>query len=147
MAGHGLEERRATLARLKTINGGRAFQGALSDDYEVPRDSSGRVLPHILVDFGAPIQTARDRCLAKREQGQPHVLPATLACVAGNADDAQALMAAAFDLLVDWSPSDTCDSYEAKGGFGSRRPATAAVPTRFAEGLYLEAVTNQGVDA
>ncbi|WP_217182699.1 hypothetical protein [Streptomyces sp. AC495_CC817] len=148
MAAHGLEERRATLAKLQTINSGRAFQGSLDDAYEVPRDpSSGRALPHVIVDFGAPVRTARDRNLAKREQGQPHVLPANIACVAGNADDAQLLMAAVFTLLVDWEPSATSDAWEAKGGYGTRRPATQSTPTRFVEGLFLEAVTNQGIDA
>lgn len=145
MAAHGLEERRATLAKLKTINAGRAFQGSLDDDYEVPRDLSGKVLPHAIIDFGAPVKTARDRNLAYREQGQPHVLPANIACIAGNADDAQALMATVFALLVDWAPSDTSDSWEAKGGYGTRRPSTSSTPTRFVEGLFLEATVNQGL--
>lgn len=145
MAAHGLEERRSTLARLKTINGGRAFQGSLADDYEVPRDADNRVAAHIIIDFGAPVKTARDRNLANAEQGQPHVLPANIACVAGDADSSQVLMAAVFKLLVDWAPSDTADPWEAKGGYGTRRPATQAVPTRYVDGLFLETTVNQGI--
>lgn len=145
MAAHGLEERRATLARMKTINAGRAWQGSVDDDYEIPRDTSGRVLPHAIIDFGAPVKTARDRNLANREKGQPHVLPANIAIVAGDPDAAQVTMAAYFDLLVDWAPSDTADSWEAKGGYGSRRAATDSTPSRIIEGMFLETVVNQGI--
>lgn len=144
MAAHGLEERRATLSRLKTINAGRAWQGSVWDDYEIPRDTSGRILPHAIIDFGAPVKTARDRNLAASEKGQPHVLPGNLAIVAGTPDDAQALMAQIFELLVDWAPSATSDAWEAKGGYGTRRPATGLTPTRFVEGIFLEAVVNNG---
>lgn len=147
MAAHGLDERRATLAKMKTINGGRAWQGSVDDSYEVPRDSAGRILPHAIVDFGAPVKTARDRNLAFREKGQPHVLPANIAIVAGDPDAAQVTMAAYFDLLVDWEPSETADAWEAKGGYGTRRPSTSSVPTRHIEGMFLESVVNQGLPA
>ncbi|WP_406245795.1 hypothetical protein ACI7YT_12195 [Microbacterium sp. M] len=148
MAAHGLAERRATLARLKTINAGRAWQGSVDDDYEVPREpGTGKVLPHTIVDFGAPVRSSRDRNLTNPEKGQPHILPANIACVAGDYDSAQVLMAAVFDLLVDWAPSSTSDPWESKGGYGSRRAATANTPTRHIEGLFLEDVVNQGIDA
>lgn len=143
MAAHGLEERRSTLTRLKTINGGLAWQGSVDDDYIIPRDKDGRVAVHVVVDFGTPVKTARDRNLAHREKGQPHILPANIAIVAGDPGAAQDAMAAVFDLLVDWEPSKTADAWEAKGGYGSRRPATGAHPTRYLEGLFLECVVNQ----
>ena len=145
MAAHGLDERRATLTRLKTINNGLAWQGSVWDDYELPRSASGRIAAHAIIDFGAPVKTARDRNLANREKGQPHILPANVAIVAGTPDDAQALMAEVFNLLVDWSPSVTADSWEAKGGYGTRRPGTNATPVRYVEGLFLECVVNQGI--
>jgi len=145
MTAYGLEERRATLARIKTINAGRAWQGSVLDDYEIPRDASGRVLPHTVVDFGAPVRTARDRNLAYTEKHQPHVLPVSVTCIAGDYDSAQILAAAMHDLLLDWAPSDSADAYESKGGYGSRRPSTENVPTRYLEGLFLESVINQGI--
>lgn len=144
MGAYGLEERRNTLARLKTINAGRFWQGTIDDDYPLPRDPSGRVLPHGIVDFGAPVRTARDRNLSKGEKGQPHVLPVSISLVSGDKDSAQELAAAVLDLLLDWAPSETSDAYEAKGGYGTRRPSTANVPTRVIDGLFLEAVINNG---
>lgn len=144
MAADGLIERRATLARLKTLVGGRVWQGSIDDDTQIPRDSAGRVLPHIVVNFGAPVRTTRDRVLANGEKGQPHVLPANIACVAGDYDSAQTVMAAVMDLLLDWRPSATSDAYEAKGGYGTRRDSTEASPSRRIEGLFLEAVINSG---
>lgn len=143
MAAHGLEERRATLARMKTINRGLAFQGSVEDDYELPRDESGRVAPHAVVSFGTPVKTARDRTLSKPELGQPHVLPATITLIAGDYDAAQELMAAYVELLVDWAPSDSSDAWELKGGFGTRRNGTDNTPSRFLEILYLETAVNQ----
>ncbi|MBT2484861.1 MULTISPECIES: hypothetical protein [unclassified Microbacterium] len=147
MAAHGLQERRNTLAKLKTINGGRAWQGSVDDEAIIPRHTEdGSVMAYAVITFGAPVKTKRDRNLTNSELGQPHVLGATIACVAGDPDDAQDLMADVIELLVDWKPSESADAYEAKGGFGSRRPATENVPTRYIEGLYLETTVNQGVD-
>lgn len=142
MSAYGLDERRNTLARIQTINAGRAWQGSVLDDYEIPRDSSGRVLPHAIIDFGAPVRTARDRALAYGEKRQPHVLPVNIACVAGDYDKAQALAAAIHDLLLDWAPSEGSDPFESKGGYGTRRPSTENTPTRYIEGLFLECVVN-----
>lgn len=143
MSAFGLEERRATLARIQTINAGRAWLGSVADDYQVPREEgSGRILPHTVISFGAPVKTSRDRNMAYGEKHQPHILWAQIACVAGDADAAQALAAAVHDLLLDWAPSENSDPYESTGGFGTRRPSTEATPTRYIEGLHLEAVVN-----
>lgn len=146
MAAHGLAERRATLARLKTLVGGRVWQGSVDDDVEIPRDTSDKVLPHIVVSFGAPVRSARDRNLANLDKGQPHILPASIACVAGDADAAQVVMAAVFDLLVDWAPSETSDMWESKNGYSASRDATANTPSRRISGIFLETVVNHGVD-
>lgn len=143
MTADGLAERRATLEKMKTINAGRVWQSSTPDDVEVPREAgTGRIVPHAVIDFGAPVQVARDRNLAKGEKGQPHVLPAVVTCIAGDADAAQELMAAYFNLLVEWKPTPASDPWEAKGGYGSGRPATESTPTRYLEGLFLETVVN-----
>ena len=147
MAAHGLQARRSTLAKMKTINAGRAFQGSVEDETIIPRDTSGRVLPYAVVDFGTPVKTARDRNLANREKGQPHALPATISLIAGDFDAAQTLMAAYVDLLLDWAPSDSSDSWELKGGWGTRRNATDNTPSRYIEILYWETVVNQNIVA
>lgn len=147
MSADGVLERRATITRLKTLVGGRVWKGTIPDEEEPARilDASGKVKPHIIVDFGAPVRTTRDRTLALGEKGQPHLLPVNVACIAGDADSAEDVMKAVFDLLVDWAPSDTADPFEAQGGYGGRRNATANTPTRFIEGLFLQAAVNQGL--
>jgi hypothetical protein len=146
MSAYGLAERRATLARIKGINQGRAWQGSVLDAYEIPRDPSGRVLPHTIVDFGAPVRSTRDRNLAYSEAKQPHILPVSIACIAGDYDSAQTLAEAVFNLLLDWAPTSASDPYEAKGGYGTRRAATEATPTRYIDGLFLETTLNVNPD-
>ena len=146
MSAHGLQERRNTLARIKTINGGRAWQGSVDDAARIPRHPDGTVMAHVVLNFGAPVKTKRERNLTNGDLGQPHVLPATISCVGADADEAQELMADMVELLVDWKPSESADPFEAKGGFGSRRNATDNTPSRYIEGLYLETTVNQGVD-
>jgi hypothetical protein len=149
MAAHGLAERRNTVARLTNAIqpvGDRVYRSAVPDGEDIPRNGDGTVLPHIIIDFGAPVKAARDRNIANAELGQPHVLPANVLCVAGDADTADAVMAAVVNLLVDWAPSATSDPWEAKGGYGTNRPSTGNTPTRFGSGLFLECVVNQGVN-
>lgn len=145
MAANGNAERKATIVRAKGLVGGRVYESALPDDTNPPRSADGRIAPHIILDFGAPVRSARDRNIANPEKGQPHVLPVNAACIAGDAGTAGDVAAALFDLLVDWAPSATSDAFEAKGGYGTNRPATGNTPSRFVSGLFLESVVNQGV--
>ena len=150
MAANGLVERRATVARLKGAFppvGDRVYKSAVPDDADLPRLPGGAVAAHIIVDFGAPVRSAQDRALANPELGQPHILPASIACVAGDADTAENVMAAVVNRLVDWKPSATADGWELKGGYGTSRPATGNTPTRFISALFLECTVNQGIEA
>lgn len=147
MAAHGLEESRATIARLKnhiTPVGSRVFESFIPDHAEIPRDASGAVLAHVVVDFGAPVKTVKDRVLGKPELGQPHILPANIACIAADADTARAVMAAVVNRVVDWAPSATADAWELKGGYGGNRAATSNTPTRAISGVFLECTVNNG---
>lgn len=147
MSANGLVERRNTLARIKSLAGGNVQQGSFPDDAPPPRttDGSGKIAPHIILDFGAPIRSTRDRSMGLGEKGQPHILTVNIACIAGDASAAERLMGAVFDSLLDWAPSDSADPFEAKGGYGSRRPATENTPTRFVEGLFFESIYNQSL--
>lgn len=143
--GFGLTERRATLARIKAgVAGGRVWQGAVPDEVGLPRDTDGRIAPHVVIDFGAPVATTAERNLALPDAQQPYALPANVACIAGDADAAQALAAEVFGLLVDWQASSSADPWEAKGGYGTRRPATENTPTRYIEGLFMQCSVNMG---
>lgn len=146
MSADGVAERRATIAKIETVPGlsGLVFRGAVPEGAEVPRDSSGRVLAHVVVDFTAPIQSVRDRALANGELGQPHLLGASIAIISGNIDWSEDVMKDVMHTLIDWAPSSSSDPWEAKGGYGSRRPATGNVPTRYIEGLFLECAVNTG---
>lgn len=146
MAASGLAERRATLARLKTINAGRAWQGSIDDEAQIPRMADGKIYPHAVIDFGAPIRSMRERNLTNGDLKQPHLLYSNIACVAGTAEQAQQLLDAIIELLVDWAPSDTSDPWHLEGGFGDRRAATGNIPTRHISGIFLETTVNLGVD-
>jgi len=137
MAANGLAERRATLARVKTLVGGRVWESALPDDQTVPIGPDGKVKPYIVLDFGAPVRVMSDRMLANPEKGQPHTLPLNAACIAGDADSAAAVAAALFDLLVDWAPSATADPFEAKGATERIAPRRARPHRSSSPGFFL----------
>ena len=147
MAADGDLETENTLARLRTLVGGRVYESAVPDDVTIPVGRDGKVSPYIVVDFGATVRSLRDRNITNPEKGQPHVLPVNIACVAGDASAARKTRKAVIGLLLDWSPSPTADAFEAKGGYGTNRPATGNTPTRFVAGSFFETVINQGVDS
>lgn len=146
---HGLVERKATKRRIEdTLVSGRVWQGSVDDDDNVPREEgTGRVLPHIVIRYNAPVRSSRERNLTNGDLGQPHILSGTFHCVAGSAEDAQELMAALVETIVDWAPSAHSDPWRLSNGFGARRPATANTPTRFIEALFGETTVNLGVDS
>lgn len=144
MSAYGLEERENTLARLADLCGGRVWEGSVPDDVELPRAADGKVLPCIVVNFGASVRSTRDRNLAKGEKGQPHSLPVNIACIAGDIGAANRAAAEVSDRLLDWAPSATSDAFTAKGGYGTRRPSTESSPTRQIVGGFFEAVINNG---
>lgn len=146
MAADGDVEIENTLERLETLVEGRVYESAVPDSVQIPT-RNGKVLPYIVVDFGATVRSLRDRNIANPEKGQPHVLPVNIACIAGTARAARKTRKDVMDLLLDWRPSETADAYEAKGGYGTNRPATGNTPTRFVSGSFFESVINQGVDS
>lgn len=145
MAASGIDERRATLARLKTLAGGRVWQGVVDDEAAIPRTKEGKIYRHAVIDFGAPIRSLRERNLTNPDLRQPHILSATVACIAGTADDAQALMDDVVNMLVDWAPSGTSDPWELKNGYGGYRQGTSAIPSRFIQVIFLETTVNLGI--
>ena len=145
MAADATDEVEAIITRLKTLVGGRVWESALPDDEDPPRLASGAVAPYIVVDFGAPVRSTRDRNIASGELGQPHILPLNVACVAGDIATARAVAKAVFNLLVDWAPSSSSDPIVAQGGYGSNRPSTERSPTRFVKGLFFETTVNNTV--
>lgn len=147
MTADGIAERRATVAKIETIPNLTVWVGAAPDAWDPPRDADERVLPYVVIDFGAPVRTQKERGLGLGEKGQPHILTANVACISGDADWSMDLMKAIFDLLVDWRPSDTSDPYDAQGGYGSQRTATERRPAQFIEGLFLQTTVNQGLPA
>lgn len=144
---HGLVERASTKRRLESLAGGRVWQGTVDDDDIIQRFPDAKTKPYIVVQFGAPIRTTRERNLTNGDLGQPHIQTATVSCVAGDYDSAQQLMGAVVETLVDWAPSDFSDPWRLEGGFGNRRARTSNTPTRFIEGLFLTTTINLGVDA
>lgn len=145
MSADGIAERRATIARIKTIPNLIVWSGSAPDEWKPPRTPDGKVIPYVVVDFGAPIRTTRDRSIAYGEKGQPHLLVGNIACISGVQEWSEDLMAQVFDLVIDWRPSDTADPFEAQGGYGSRRAATDHTPSQFIEGLFVQTAVNQGL--
>lgn len=143
MAADGDAEIEATITRAKTLVGGRVWEGFVPDrDAALTHDANGAVVPHIILDFGASVRSAKDRHLSGPDLDQPHVLPLNAACIAGDMATARAVSKALFNLLVDWAPSATSDPWEAQGGYGSANPATANTPSRAIRGGFFSTTVN-----
>lgn len=130
----------ATLAQLATLAGGRVFETAVTDETAVTLN--GKVLAHIIVDFGETVRTRRDRILSTGEVNQPHILPVNVACIAGSASAARKLAKGVIGLLLDWAPSASSTGFVKEGGYGGSRSATANTPSRFVRGVFFEAWIN-----
>lgn len=144
MTADGIVERRNTVTRVESL-GVVVHVGEAPDNWEPPRDASNRVLPYVILDFGAPIRTVQDRSIGLSEQEQPHLLTVNAACISGVRSWSEDLMKAVFAILVDWRPSESADPFTAQGGYGTRLAASGNVPSRPVEGLYLETSVNQSL--
>lgn len=137
---HSIAEQYVILERVKTLAGGRVFDG-VPDDAEIPYDEEGsRLRPYLVVTFGIPVRAARDRSILGA-RFQPYIQPFTVDCYGASADDARRLASGLIDLLLGFTPDDqNASEIEMAGGGDFRERDTQGRPTRFikrVQGEYL----------
>lgn len=126
----GLVEAESILARLRTLAGGRIYDGGPPDYEDLEKDGSGKVRPYAVLLFGEPIPDKSETTLGPISE-QPFVLPVTIQWVAGDATDMRRLAAAGSNLLLDWHPSPAAGAMEPMNGGEFTVRDTQDRPTRY----------------
>lgn len=140
-----MAERAAIMARLGTLAGGRVGK-AHPDAKKIERDEDGNALPYLVVRFGNPVPSARDRGLGG-ETTQPHAFPWTVSACGGVLDDVEELSAAVRRKMLGWIPNPP-NTGQTKGGSGYSYSALDSEkrPARFEEGTYWTCAMNLDAD-
>lgn len=126
----GLAEAEAILARLRTIAGGRIYDGGAPDYEELAKDDGGRVRPYAVVFFGEPIPDKAEATLGPTRE-QPFMLPVTVQWVASDPGDLRQLAAAGAALLLEWRPTPSAGYMEPMNGGEFTTRDTQDRPTRY----------------
>jgi len=126
----GLAEAEAILDRLRSLAGGRIYDGGTPDYEQLEKDSSGQVRPYAIVLFGEPIPDLSESTLGGITE-QPFMLPVSVQWVAGNAGDLRRLAAAGATLLLDWTPTPASAPLRPYNGGEFTIKDTQDRPTRY----------------
>ncbi|MEV5068956.1 hypothetical protein MRBLMI12_000513 [Microbacterium sp. LMI12-1-1.1] len=138
----GTAEREWIMATLKPLCGGRVWKTAVPDGVTLGSEVDGTIPVYIIVRFARPLAIRSGRNIGTGEKGQPHQLSFTVLVVGGDADDVEATLTAATDLLEDARPSLTSNRIEARGGFGYGNTEAGSRPTRIEEAGFFRTVIN-----
>jgi len=129
------------LNEMKALVGGYAFETRAPDDTQLPRDTSGKTLPYIIVRFSQPFSSAQGRNIG-REWGQPHLLSFTILVISGDADWTRQMMAKVMRTLLGQNASNTSSDIEATGGFSYGQGEAGSVPSRFELAQFFRMTIN-----
>lgn len=126
----GLAEAQAILARLRTIAGGRIFDGGAPDWAQLEKNADGTVKPYGVVFFGEPIPDKAEATLGSTTD-QPFTLPVVVQWVASSGEDLRTLAAAGAALLIEWRPTPSAGYMEPMNGGEFTTRDTQDRPTRY----------------
>lgn len=142
----GVAEEEAILARLKdNLVGGRVYD-QITDEMVAPAGDVREVAPYILVDFGVPYPTTRDRIVGAGELSQPYVMALSVECWASQVRDARVVAGAVRRLLIDWQPTPSSQPLSGMGGGGfSTMSARQLLPSRAMRQVLLMCTFNLGI--
>jgi hypothetical protein len=130
MGPDGVAEEEAILARLKQyLVGGRVYD-QITDAMIDPQGDIRETAPYILVDFGVPYPTNRDRLMGASELEQPYTMAVSVQCWASQVKDARRVAGAVRRLLLDFQPTSTCYPMVGAGGGGFATTGRPTVPSR-----------------
>lgn len=137
---HSVAEQYVVLAAVKTLAGGRSYDG-MPDEADIPYvGSTGKLKPYTVVTFGIPVRSASGRSLLGA-RFQPYIQPFTVDCYGGSAGDARDLASAVINLLLGLVPdAENASEIELSGGGDFRERDTQGRPTRYikrVQGEYL----------
>ena len=146
MSVDGILERKAVMARLKTLAGGRVFKG-VPDDETHKRFEDGSIKLYFVVLFSVPEPMVMGRSMTGGDSETPHSFVITVTAYADDADTAEQGAVAVRGLLRDWSPNAaTATPFSGLGGYITNNSDARKKPTRFSEGSHFTCEINLGAD-
>lgn len=139
-------EEEAILQRLRSnLWDGRVWD-ELPDETERATDAeTGMVLPDIVLTFGTPFPSARDRSIEGAAQ-QPHILPFVAECFGATKDQARAGASGVIKYLNGWIPTGNASEIELTGGGGGYPNYDQGRPVRFRRAVAGMCVINLSID-
>jgi len=146
MSASGMTEQRNTKARLDDQLTATVYSHTVPDATELPRDqTSGAILPYVVLKFAGPIPTKRGRGIAQGEDKQPQVMAAQALCYAYDSDDLDELVDSVVGALLGWTPSDNATAYSSAGGYAFSTASPTNKPTRLEQAISFQCMLNQSI--
>jgi hypothetical protein len=130
---------------LGALAGGRVYKTQAPDSSKLARKDDDTVKPYLVVTFQTPSAAAGGRSIGVNESRQPHLMGITVAAYAGDAESAEALMAAVIRTLVGTNPSDTAGEIKLAAGQSFTAADNGSRPTRFGEWAIFKVYINLGI--
>lgn len=143
MSFDGIAERTNILARAKTLAGGRAYEGEISDDVTIERYPDTELIkPYIIVKYGSMIATGDDRSL-DTEDKQPQLWPISFECWASTSSVAQDLAGDVRVKFLGFGPNaDNATPIVLAGGHPFTQNDANGRPVRFMESVNATTIVN-----
>lgn len=136
----------AILERLRSrLWGGRVWD-ELPDETMLEKDAStGLVKPYILLTFGVPFPSSRDRTIEGEAQ-QPHILPFVAEAWGPTKDDARAGAYGVIESLTGFKPTENSSEIGLTGGGGGFSNYDQGRPIRFMRPVAGSLIINASID-
>jgi hypothetical protein len=135
-------EKANTKAHLRRLAGGRVHEEAIPDDVQAAFDGNGDLRPFLLITWGTPYPTYRDRSIMGEEM-QPFLVPMHVQAFASTVDEKNVLAGAVRNELLGWVPNPPNSSeYTFRGGGEFNNRVSSVRPTRFVELVNFELMVN-----
>lgn len=133
----GTPERTAILDRARALLcGGRVYDD-LPEAEQVPRDTTGEILPYIVITFSSPVPLNDSRLMAFGELNQGYMMGVQVDCWGPTRSIAGSTAGAARRVLLGFVPNEACDEIRTTGGAQFSMRAQGALPSRAMEQIRM----------
>lgn len=143
-----IAEKANTLAHLSRLAGGRVWEEALPDEIQAAVDSgTGGIRPMLLVTWGTPYPTYRDRSIMG-EAAQPYLVPLHVQAIANTVGEKNVLAGAVRQEMLGWEPNPpNTGELTFRGGGEFNNRLSSVRPTRFIELVNFELMVNLSTES
>ena len=116
------------------------YRSEIPEDDALEYDERGTLRPFLVVEFGGPIRSARDRGIVSVRM-DPYIIFLTVTAVAARAQDADAMKGLVIDTLLGLRVPDTGE-LQLSGAMSYGRASNSIRPTQFIASQSFQTITN-----